>query len=321
MKLNSRDLDHIMRGFPNVKLSYVKNIHKKVSSADIFVAIPRGGKFFAWFRNFKKYSVCFLLEQDRRKNGIRTISIKNCCFDENICTDNGTLVHGTVIKCGKQMFFSVEDIFLFKGMNFNNKSQRDKLDCIHKLFKNHIKQTAISKNEVIFGLPIMTDKRDDIDKYTMDLPYNVYCIQHRYLKDKGYVLNERYSVSREYRKVFVVNAEIPCDIYTLSFLNEVGGRLVSHKSAFIADYKTSVFMNDIFRDIKENDNLDRLEESDDEAEFENVREDKFVNREKRCIIECVYNERHKGWIPLKHLEEGDICKRSDILQIEKNNRY
>ena len=65
MKLTSNDLNHIMSKFPSVKLSYVKNIHKKVSSANIFLAIPKGGKYFAWFRNFKKYSVCIFLEVDK----------------------------------------------------------------------------------------------------------------------------------------------------------------------------------------------------------------------------------------------------------------
>ena len=37
--------------------------------------------------------------------------------------------------------------------------------------------------------------------------------------------------------------------------------------AYIPDYKTSVFMNSLFRNIKENINLDYLEESDDEEEL------------------------------------------------------
>ena len=35
-------------------------------------------------------------------------------------------------------------------------------------------------------------------------------------------------------------------------------------------------MNTLFRNIKENQNLDALEESDDEEEFENISLDKFV---------------------------------------------
>ena len=71
MKLTKNDKNYLMKNFPNIKLSYVKNIHKKVSSANLFLAIPKGQKYFAWFRHFKKYSVCFLIEYDTRKRRIK----------------------------------------------------------------------------------------------------------------------------------------------------------------------------------------------------------------------------------------------------------
>jgi hypothetical protein len=40
-------------------------------------------------------------------------------------------------------------------------------------------------------------------------------------------------------------------------------------------------MNQLFRNIKENKNLDYIEESDDEADFEDVREDRFVDLKKK----------------------------------------
>mgnify|MGYP003328747202 CR=1 FL=1 len=46
---------------------------------------------------------------------------------------------------------------------------------------------------------------------------------------------------------------------------------------FIPDYKTSVMMNNIFRKIKENKNLDYIEESDDEDDFQNIDIDKYVD--------------------------------------------
>ena len=46
-------------------------------------------------------------------------------------------------------------------------------------------------------------------------------------------------------------------------------------------------MNSLFRIIKENKNLDALEESDDEDEFENINEDKFVflNKKYMCCFQ------------------------------------
>ena len=58
-------------------------------------------------------------------------------------------------------------------------------------------------------------------------------------------------------------------------------------------------MNSIFRNIKENRNLDAIEESDDEEEFENPNIDKFVDLEKTLLMECVYSKRFKRWEPIK----------------------
>ena len=57
-------------------------------------------------------------------------------------------------------------------------------------------------------------------------------------------------------------------------------------------------MNKLFRNIKENNNLDALEESDDEAEFENDREDKFVFLDRAFKMVCQYNYKFKRWMPL-----------------------
>ena len=65
--------------------------------------------------------------------------------------------------------------------------------------------------------------------------------------------------------MFLVKAEIECDIYSL-YYNTRSSKLEKYSTAFIANYKTSVWMNALFRTIKENDNLDYLEESDDEEE-------------------------------------------------------
>jgi len=77
-------------------------------------------------------------------------------------------------------------------------------------------------------------------------------------------------------------------------------------------------MNSIFRDIKENNNLDRLEESDDEEEFENISDDKFVDLEKSLKFKCVYLKYYNSWKPLKQTEEL-VCTENDIQKVEKYN--
>jgi hypothetical protein len=57
-------------------------------------------------------------------------------------------------------------------------------------------------------------------------------------------------------------------------------------------------MNKLFRNIKENINLDALEESDDEAEFENEKEDKYVFLDRSFKMNCQYNHKFKKWVPV-----------------------
>jgi hypothetical protein len=76
-------------------------------------------------------------------------------------------------------------------------------------------------------------------------------------------------------------------------------------------------MNKLFRDIKENDNLDRLEESDNEEEFEDIREDKYVDLERHHLLTCTYVRKFRLWRPVRHLAKGCVCGRADILRIEK----
>ena len=58
-------------------------------------------------------------------------------------------------------------------------------------------------------------------------------------------------------------------------------------------------MNKLFRNIKENNDLDALEESDDENEFENPNIDKFVDLTKSYKMLCNFNTKFKKWVPIK----------------------
>jgi hypothetical protein len=105
--------------------------------------------------------------------------------------------------------------------------------------------------------------------------------------------------------VFVIQADLQCDIYRL-YAYGSNRSLVYYGPAAIPDYHTSVFMNGVFRKIKENRNLDYIEESDDEDEFENTDETRFVDLEKREMMECVFNYKFKKWVPLRVVKQGHL---------------
>lgn len=96
--------------------------------------------------------------------------------------------------------------------------------------------------------------------------------------------------------VFLVSADVQYDVYNLFALGKAGAK-VFVGLAGIQNYKTSVFMNRIFRKIRENENLDSIEESDDESDFENMDETKYVDLEKYVSIECTFLPKIKKWIP------------------------
>ena len=121
------------------------------------------------------------------------------------------------------------------------------------------------------------------------------------------------------QRVFIVKAEIACDIYKL-YLKNSNKVIQEHATAFIPSFKTSVLMNRLFRNIRENQNLDLLEESEDEDEFENIDLNKFVNTEKQIKMKCKFSHKFKSWIPIEALENSEVSLLKDIQMIEKKYR-
>ena len=119
--------------------------------------------------------------------------------------------------------------------------------------------------------------------------------------------------------IFKVKADIQNDIYHLYCMEN--NKEIFYNVAYIPDYKTSVMMNKLFRNIKENDNLDLLEESDDEEEFQNENIDKFVDMNKSHLMICKFNHKFKKWYPVKDFSNQNplIVDKKDLNDCENNN--
>lgn len=130
--------------------------------------------------------------------------------------------------------------------------------------------------------------------------------------------NFKNTIKREI--VFQIRPDIQNDIYYL-YCRKDNDELINYDIALIPDYTTSVMMNKLFRNIKENTNLDLLEESDDEEEFENGNIDRFVSLDKKINMVCNYNYKFKKWVPIKVVDSQINCKiidQNDLLKYEKN---
>lgn len=102
----------------------------------------------------------------------------------------------------------------------------------------------------------------------------------------------------KYPCVFRVMADLQYDIYHLYACGQ-NREFVYYDVAYIPNYRKSVFMNGLFRNIRENRNLDYIEESDDEEDFENTKEDKYVDVKKEIWMECSFHTKFKRWVPIR----------------------
>jgi hypothetical protein len=104
--------------------------------------------------------------------------------------------------------------------------------------------------------------------------------------------------------IFKVMADIQFDIYHL-FAYGKNNQQVYYNIAYISNYKTSVMMNGLFRNIRENKNIDYIEESDDEDDFQNMDIDKYVNIEKVLLMECIFHQKFKRWVPMRVVNKNE----------------
>jgi len=358
----------VLSNFPITKLSYEKLIHKKVCS-DFILAVPHGPKHFIWFTNFENKHVCFLIELGERNHSNIKESIRGVRIIKMPFVDNDTILYGTFLNLENQNFFTIEDIFYYKGKLLSNEtcSWLNKFDNIGKFLENNVKQNKnqgfFGKPFLNFGIPLIHNKFDELMKLIENTKsYKVHNIAFR-LKEKSgslvlpfskvgntgdslfnevntkveekpvvkfnqsNILDILYNkpnskevpskpitntnktipskpipsktlVQRVKEQVLMVKPDIQNDIYHLYSYDELSKTYANYVGiASIPDYKTSVLLNKVFRNIKENDNLDALEESDDEDEFENDKEDRFVSLEKECKFKCVFNYKFKKWTP------------------------
>jgi hypothetical protein len=345
--LSQADKKNVLNEFPNIKLSYENITHKKVFNPDYIVAIPEGKKCFAWFTSVNEKNVCLIMELTINKQ-IEDIKITNACFSSEL--SYGTILYGTVFYSSKNRFFSIEDIFCYKGNDIERMCWGEKLIKINNLLQKDLKQISYNNSFIVFGLPIICKTQDELERKIKNIDYKIQYIQfvlfnrinnylimeyNKYILDKHnevekklHIQNkplEKITLKNETKRetIFNIRPDIENDIYHIYCLNNEL-KEEEHGIAHICDYKTSVMMNKLFRIIKENDNLDALEESDDEEEFENDNLDKFVNLNKSLKMLCHFNHKFKRWVPinLANEEKGIITIKelNNIYKVYEQNR-
>ena len=329
--LTCKEQEMVLSEFPNIKLSYENIMHNKVYNADVFLAIPEGKKCFAWFTYYNDKASCLILELSENKI-IANIKIFNAIFSDTLAY--GTILYGTRFYYSNNNFFNIEDIFYYKGTNVSTNNWGSKFILFKKLMDSDIKQTSHNNSFIVFGLPLLSSNLNELLTCIKGLNYKISKIQLRLHSKKNVSLfknvnniiqdisnqkqlytNKSNNYNTKRNIVFNVKPDITNDIYHLYCENN--GKNEYYAIALIPDFKTSVMMNSLFRNIKENINLDALEESDDEEEFENNSENRFVDLEKSHKMICKYNYKFKKWVPINIVND----KESVISVHEINQRF
>tara|TARA_Y100000022_G_scaffold64391_1_gene55259 strand:- start:129 stop:1058 length:930 start_codon:yes stop_codon:yes gene_type:complete len=308
MRLTPQNKKEIISLLPDFELSYEKLIHNKVHNYELCMAIPYGKKYLAWFTTYNKHYVCIFLEIDKRSKKIYDIKIMPCCFDRSLCFN--TLFYGTIIN---NKFFIIEDILIYENSHVGAYNSNKKLNLINYIFENKIKQISYIKKDIVFGLPLLNQRYEMLLKEIDSLPYQIYSIQ---FYTKNVRLNYIFKNENRKQAVFMIKPDIQNDIYNLYISYEKTG-LQFYDVACIPDFTTSVKMNKLFRNIKENINLDTLEESDDEEEFQNVNLSKYVDLDKRYNMTCVYNHKFKKWVPLEIVKNKNVITDKELKILQK----
>jgi hypothetical protein len=328
MDLSYSQFNSLMCRFPEFELSYETISHNKVSQKyDICLAIPVGKKVCAWFTFHEDKQVCYLFDLNRDKK-ISKGKMVPVSYDPQLAL--GTVVYGTLWEEECRSWFIVEDILYFKGITMKNTSFGDRLGYLHKLME----KVWIPGSSILFALSVMWTVRLEEKMWEFpgfipasiqsNIAYPVHHIQYRSLTEVAPYLNTninkkmqmktvtneipmisykpaRMDLSKpQYKQktIFQVRADVQYDIYHLYAYGK-NNQPVYYGIAYIPDYKTSVFMNSLFRNIRENRNLDYIEESDDEDDFQDVRENKYVDLDKRNVLECEFHMKFKKWVPVR----------------------
>jgi len=348
MELTPNQLSHLMKRFPEFELSYETISNNKVSQDyQIALAIPVGKKFFAWFTFHQNKDVCYIFEINREKK----ITKGKCYTMESLPIPKlslGTLLYGTIPDTiqTEQSPFIIEDIFYYQGVPLKKEPFGNKMEFLF-YFMETISGSLIIKNPA-FILPVIWELKhplmiDEPPILPLNIGYQTHHVQYRtttivmpylnvFLNNPKKNNNNKISTKLEttniftemplykpdfnkpqykFKTIFQVQADIQFDIYHL-FAFGKKQETIYYNVAYIPNYNSSVFMNGLFRKIRENKNLDYIEESDDEEDFQNTNIDKYVNLEKKLYMECVFHPKFKKWIPIKVVD-----KNSKVVHINK----
>lgn len=261
--------------------------------------IPKGRKIYIWFQSCYSTKGNYNIQYFDSTMNKTSLQFNIFCNYEKLSSGKyGTLLYGTIFKYNETQYLNIENILSYKGNIITNKQWNIKYKLIYDMLDKNIQQVGITKNDIILVTPLTYILPYSLDKLIENVKYSVYAIQFlkndttKVINKLNYIKNNE-KIKNKVEK-FIVKACIQHDEYEIYDVNtnKLQGK------AHIPNCKTSIFMNSIFRNIRENKNLDLLEESDDEEVFQNIDIDKFTNINMSKKMNFEFDNLVKQWKPI-----------------------
>jgi hypothetical protein len=215
-------------------------------------------------------------------------------------------------KVNEKLYFQYEQI-IFHFKDIYRENFEFGLNIFVNLLNNFIKLSNLNNNFINLRLPLISDNYNELCN---NIHINKYSIRNIIFVNDYKKFSMKYSEEQiiiNNTKTLIVKPNIQNDIYELFYLNNNKETFLDY--AYIKSYKQSILLNSLFRDIKENRNLDFLEESDSEEEFENVDIDKFVNLDQKLIMKCELNKRFKKWMPIQKIDDYTLNTKNKVYSV------
>lgn len=345
--LNKNYIKLLLEKFPknNIKFPQNNNSNNLLFNnyAKYFVLKPKGKRCYLWFTYYKKELLCILIIQNSKNieddnNEFYKININ---YDNTLCYNNVLLQviyfkkYINITSNNKKLdnesnnkihYFVIDNVLNYNYYNSYiehneyNQNFSYKISLFSKILPC---LNNLENNNIIIKIPIILVDNNEIFKLIYNIDYEIYSISiysdYKYLGN--FIFNNNLGNNNKLLATFKITPTINQDLYNLFIYNGSESNEMFYDLALIDSYKTSVFMNKLFRYIKENKNLDYLEESDDEEEFENIDENKFTNINKSLLIECEYNYKFKKWMPRKISKDNLVNKKYLDLILNKKKYF
>ena len=283
--------------FPtDVELCYGKHLSRKVP-ADLFQVMPAGRRCFVWFTydKFNGGNTCYIVYNHK---GEQTFEQVIAAFDDELAY--GTVFSGVLISPrnnSDQRIFCIDFVSYYKGVYVRHNNFQKKLFTLSKVF-NKPELSNVSANKVMkFALPIFCRTFHEAQGYMGKLPYKTQGVRLINYKDKE-PLGDVTLVASELEEqtfVFMVRPNQEPDSYSLFGIDKETGHRKYVGKAIVCSYEESKKLNLLFRIIRENDNIDLIEESEDEDTFEDISEQKFIKKNVNIKMYCRSNPKFRKW--------------------------